>query len=206
MRYAVRHEYAQTAIDVIARRTRLSFLNAQAALDALPRVVDIMAQELHWSAARKEAEISKAAEFLGSMGLMPGAVPHRAQPRSIIQRVENAVYSGLGLRGAPPAKSVIGPMYSRSQFEGGELDTLRGAFRGRAAHDRVPKTEALELIKGLPGYEGVTPKVFDYVLIEAGFNERADVSFDEFVEVRLYCICARGCLLKSSSLDRFVLN
>jgi len=33
VRYAVRHEYAQTAVDVIARRTRLSFLNAQAALE-----------------------------------------------------------------------------------------------------------------------------------------------------------------------------
>jgi glycerol-3-phosphate dehydrogenase len=36
VRYAVRHEYARTAIDVIARRTRLAFLNAQGAFDALP--------------------------------------------------------------------------------------------------------------------------------------------------------------------------
>lgn len=56
MRYAVRHEYAQTAVDVIARRTRLSFLNAQAALEALPRVIDIMAGELKWDSRRKEVE------------------------------------------------------------------------------------------------------------------------------------------------------
>ena len=34
------HEYAQTAVDVLSRRTRLAFLNAQAALEALPMVID----------------------------------------------------------------------------------------------------------------------------------------------------------------------
>jgi len=49
VRYACRYEYAQTAVDVLARRTRLAFLNAQAALEALPGVIDIMATELNWS-------------------------------------------------------------------------------------------------------------------------------------------------------------
>ena len=56
VRYAVRHEYAQTAVDVLARRTRLAFLNVNAALEALPRVIDIMAQKLHWSRKRAERE------------------------------------------------------------------------------------------------------------------------------------------------------
>src|SRR6201999_3150313 len=56
VRYAVRHEYAQTAVDVLARRTRLAFLNAQAALEALPKVIDIMAGELKWDSKRKETE------------------------------------------------------------------------------------------------------------------------------------------------------
>ena len=56
VRYAVRHEYAQTAVDVIARRTRLAFLNAQAALEALPKVIDIMATELNWDSRRKDLE------------------------------------------------------------------------------------------------------------------------------------------------------
>jgi glycerol-3-phosphate dehydrogenase len=56
VRYAVRHEYAQTAVDVLARRTRLSFLNAQAALEALPRVIDIMSGELNWDSKRKDHE------------------------------------------------------------------------------------------------------------------------------------------------------
>ncbi|KIX96459.1 uncharacterized protein Z520_07725 [Fonsecaea multimorphosa CBS 102226] len=69
VRYAVRSEYAQTAVDVLARRTRLSFLNAQAALHALPKVIDIMAEELKWSEKRKQAEWKDTVTFLASMGL-----------------------------------------------------------------------------------------------------------------------------------------
>ncbi|KAI9831472.1 MAG: hypothetical protein M1819_005071 [Sarea resinae] len=69
IRYAVRHEYAQTAVDVLARRTRLAFLNAQGALEALPSVIDVMAEELHWDKKRKDVEWKETINFLGSMGL-----------------------------------------------------------------------------------------------------------------------------------------
>lgn len=69
VRYAVRHEYAQTAVDVLARRTRLSFLNAQAALEALPKVIDLMAEELGWDKKRKDVEWRDTITFLASMGL-----------------------------------------------------------------------------------------------------------------------------------------
>ena len=69
IRYAVRHEYAQTAVDVLARRTRLAFLNAQAALEALPKVIDLMAEELKWDSKRKDKEWTDSVQFLVSMGL-----------------------------------------------------------------------------------------------------------------------------------------
>ncbi|KAF7546731.1 hypothetical protein G7Z17_g8216 [Cylindrodendrum hubeiense] len=69
IRYAVRHEYAQTAVDVLARRTRLAFLNAQAALEALPKVIDIMAEELKWDGRRQHHEWKESVAFLESMGL-----------------------------------------------------------------------------------------------------------------------------------------
>ncbi|PSN63863.1 glycerol-3-phosphate dehydrogenase mitochondrial precursor [Corynespora cassiicola Philippines] len=69
VRYCVRHEYAQTATDVIARRMRLAFLNAQAALEALPTVIDLMAEELKWDSKRKETEWKNTVTYLGSMGL-----------------------------------------------------------------------------------------------------------------------------------------
>lgn len=51
--YGVR-EYARTAVDMISRRTRLAFLNVQAAEEALPRIVDIMGKELNWSEQKKK--------------------------------------------------------------------------------------------------------------------------------------------------------
>lgn len=53
MQYAIK-EYACTAIDVIARRTRLGFLNVQAADEALPRIVEIMGKELQWTEQKKK--------------------------------------------------------------------------------------------------------------------------------------------------------
>ncbi|RMD44772.1 hypothetical protein DV735_g368, partial [Chaetothyriales sp. CBS 134920] len=84
VRYAVRHEFAQRAVDVIARRTRLSFLNAQAALEALPKVIDLMAEDLKWDAKRKEAEWKDSVEFLASMGL----------PNSMLDLTRKDVESG----------------------------------------------------------------------------------------------------------------
>jgi glycerol-3-phosphate dehydrogenase len=48
---------------------RLAFLNAQAALEALPKVIDIMAEELKWDNKRKEVEWKNSVTYLGSMGL-----------------------------------------------------------------------------------------------------------------------------------------
>ncbi|CAH1961954.1 unnamed protein product [Acanthoscelides obtectus] len=63
VRYGVR-EYAMTAIDMIARRVRLAFLNVQAAQEALPEVVNIMAEELNWSEEEKAKQMKEATEFL----------------------------------------------------------------------------------------------------------------------------------------------
>jgi len=63
VRYAVR-EYAATAVDVIARRLRLSFLNVQAAEEALPVVVSIMADELGWDKEEQVKQTEDAMDFL----------------------------------------------------------------------------------------------------------------------------------------------
>ncbi|KAG8432341.1 hypothetical protein GDO86_016835 [Hymenochirus boettgeri] len=63
VKYALK-EYACTAVDVISRRTRLAFLNVQAAEEALPRIVDIMAKEFHWKEQRKKEELESAKRFL----------------------------------------------------------------------------------------------------------------------------------------------
>jgi glycerol-3-phosphate dehydrogenase len=65
--YAARYEYACTAVDLIARRLRLAFLDSAAAHQALPRTVSIMAQELGWDAERQKQETEQALAFLNTM-------------------------------------------------------------------------------------------------------------------------------------------
>ncbi|KAG6019045.1 hypothetical protein E4U40_007476 [Claviceps sp. LM458 group G5] len=69
LRHAVRSEAACTAADVISRRTRLAFLDVHAALGALPRVIDVLGEELGWTEARKKMEWTETMSFLRSMGL-----------------------------------------------------------------------------------------------------------------------------------------
>ena len=59
-------EYAATAVDVIARRLRLSFLNVQAAEEALPVVVQIMGDELGWDQQERNRQTEEAVVFLRS--------------------------------------------------------------------------------------------------------------------------------------------
>lgn len=69
VRYACK-EYARTSVDVLARRTRMSFLNVLAADEALPRIVEIMGDELKWSKQKRQEEIEHGKEFLKrEMGL-----------------------------------------------------------------------------------------------------------------------------------------
>lgn len=66
IRYALNREYAVTAYDIVARRTRLAFLNINAAKSALPNVVDIMGKELGWSNRRKTQELHDAEKVLNA--------------------------------------------------------------------------------------------------------------------------------------------
>lgn len=65
--FAVQHEYAVHATDVIARRLRLGFLDNQAAQKALPRIVAIMASAGAWDDAKVHQELSDGLTFLATM-------------------------------------------------------------------------------------------------------------------------------------------
>ena len=73
VRYACR-EYACTIEDILSRRTRLAFLNKEAALVALPKVADIMAEELGWSEQIKQEQIFAAQEYIATYG---GRIPDK---------------------------------------------------------------------------------------------------------------------------------
>jgi glycerol-3-phosphate dehydrogenase len=62
--YTARCEFAERAMDVLARRMPLALLDNAAAKAALPRVVELMAAELGWDQARCQSEIITSMERL----------------------------------------------------------------------------------------------------------------------------------------------
>lgn len=64
--YAVQNEYCMTAIDFLARRSRLVFLDASAAEKALPKVVELMGTELKWDKRRCKEETDNALKFIST--------------------------------------------------------------------------------------------------------------------------------------------
>ena len=203
--YAARHEYACTAVDVLARRTRLAFVDVQAALAALPRVIEIMSKELGWSRARQRAEYARGVQFLGSMGLAPGSAANNA---TAITGWEGALswrtwfevgfWRIVGLAGVSTpsgASSSFKPSYSRTKFDPGEVDALRELFDRRVAaaasssRGRLNKAEIEPALKAFAhewpgaGYEGFREADYRYVFAQEGLEDWTDVDFDEFVEV-----------------------
>ena len=62
--HAARAEFAQTTTDVLARRTRLGFLDRNAAIAAVPRVSELLAAELGWSDEALAADRAEATSNL----------------------------------------------------------------------------------------------------------------------------------------------
>ena len=64
--WAVRHEFARTVEDVLARRTRALFLNAAAALAAAPEVARLLARELGHDAAWQARQVESFRVIAGT--------------------------------------------------------------------------------------------------------------------------------------------
>lgn len=176
---------------MISRRLRLSFLSAQAAFEVLPRVVDIMAEELNWNTARKQQEMTRTTRSLQSMGLPNGTVVLGAPAQTSSQDWYDWVLEVLRIKRAAAAAPFAGNngssnSYGRAQFEVGEVDSLRDAFveRTRDPAGRLAKPAIRELLQGTPAYAGINTKDFEYVLEETGLAKQKDIDADEFVEVR----------------------
>lgn len=70
--WAVRQEMARTVDDVLARRTRCLFLNAQAAIDIAPQVAALMAAELNRNQEWQDDQVSQFTAIARGY-LIPGA-------------------------------------------------------------------------------------------------------------------------------------
>jgi glycerol-3-phosphate dehydrogenase len=162
VRYACRNEYACTAVDVLARRTRLAMLNANAAKDALPRVIDIMAEELGWDLGRKKREHENAIYFLGTMGLEKPLLP---AGESAGRSADDSTF------------------FTRSQFVPEELARYKDAF-GKFDTDsdgHIRERDLRPVLKRL-GVK-MTPAEMEKVIAEVKLEKGGSVEFNEFLEV-----------------------
>ena len=86
VRYACK-EYACTIEDVLSRRTRLAFLNKDAALAAIPLVAEIMTQELGWTEDVKAEQMAAAHKYVESYA---GRIPSNQE-----STLRNATYQNV---------------------------------------------------------------------------------------------------------------
>ena len=84
--YACRYEMACTVSDMLTLRTRLAYLNKEAALLAAPRVAEIMANELHWTLQEKKRQLNAAIELINTFG---GCVVNNVQEDAAIGSAQN---------------------------------------------------------------------------------------------------------------------
>jgi len=71
--YICRNEMVCSVKDVLTLRTRLAYLNKEAALYAAPKIADLMSKELGWSKIETKKQLEEALEELSKFG---GSVPN----------------------------------------------------------------------------------------------------------------------------------
>ena len=99
--YACR-EYACSVEDILSRRTRLAYLNYEAAMSALPRVAQLMQQELKWSQSVTQDQMEAAQGYMKGYGghildeanATTGEIAAAAKPTK--GSIENMNNSGFG--------------------------------------------------------------------------------------------------------------
>jgi glycerol-3-phosphate dehydrogenase len=192
VRYAARHEYAQTATDFLARRSRLSFLNAQAALDALPRVIEIMSEELGWTRRRQKEEWYSTRKWLMSMGLPAlgelegdkdaGGFSYTAKLNNAGEWIKRGVGLGNGEKEKKKEPSIKSRLLSRAVFSAEELDLLRKAFNEKIGEGRAElKKEELKMLVRDLGYDEMSDRALD----DASYGRKL-LRYEDFLDVSLF--------------------
>jgi glycerol-3-phosphate dehydrogenase len=79
--WAVRNEMARTVEDVLARRLRVLFLDARAAIDMVPKVAEVMANELGQDEAWQKKQIREFTSLAANYLPEPYILPEKKQKR-----------------------------------------------------------------------------------------------------------------------------
>ncbi|KAH8925599.1 DAO-domain-containing protein [Atractiella rhizophila] len=168
--YAVRREFAATATDIIARRTRLSFLNVQAALEALPTVIEVMAGELGWDKKRQRKEFEDSRDFLQSMGL----------PTSLQNVTYDQVKSGSWKKTVTEQNLSI----SRALFSHDEMEYLVRKFKDfDVDNDGRISTKDLEKVMSRMGFTDLTKEKLENIIKEVAGRSEGTLQFKDFLDI-----------------------
>lgn len=168
VRYAVKREYACTVVDVIARRTRLAMLNARAAKDALPKVIEIMAEELNWTPERQRQEYENALVFLTTMGLQKP--PLQLQPYQIPSA-------------SVAANEDTSTFYTRSHFVPEELSRYKSEFAKADTNNdgRINEKDLSNVLKALG--VSLSKKDVENLVKNVKPSKTGTIEFGDFLEV-----------------------
>lgn len=205
IRYACRAEYAASVPDFIARRTRMSFLNVEATVEALPRVIELMAEELGWDKKRRDAEFTNAIDFLGSMGLQPARLQQLRQTsldETIkILKEKGTITAGIPYMGkaAVTGQDVNATIVSRAQFTSDEMIQLRRRFdqMDTNADGKVDTKDLQEVLQRL-GYHNVDERTVTGIISEVDVNKSNALHFEDFLDV---CATLKDVKLENAFTD-----
>ena len=88
--YTCKYEMAVSLADILTLRTRLAYLDSDAAAAIAPKVADLMGNALGWSRKHKQNELKHALEVIGNFG---GPVPKEHAEQVSFQTIEEVFHS-----------------------------------------------------------------------------------------------------------------
>lgn len=205
VRYACRSEYAATVSDFVARRSRMSFLNVEATVQALPRIIEIMGAEMGWNQQRKEIEFEETVEFLGSMGLTPTRLQslRALNLDDLAKLVKESGRPGTSFphlgSAALDKEDASATTNSRAQFSSEEMSQLRNRFDQLDANSdgKLDVRDLKEVLKRI-GYENVQDDTVVNILSEVDINKTNGLHFEDFLDV---CAAFKDVKLENAFTD-----
>ncbi|KAG8855343.1 mitochondrial glycerol-3-phosphate dehydrogenase [Tulasnella sp. 330] len=192
--YACAHEFAQTAVDFIARRSRLSFLNAGAALDALPRVIQLMGDDLGWDSKRRRTEWTNARDFLVSMGLPPQMDGELDQVKGTLgdvnpltNKIPPAIKDIISSSPLATSAPLTPPKahHSRGMFSVADLEKVKKEFADKTS---ITRNEVKILLEDMHLFETDDVvnmnDIVDGALHDMGIKRTEKIGFEQFWQAR----------------------
>lgn len=142
-----------TAVDVLGRRTRLGFLNSDAAMDALPRVIALMAEANGWNQERRVSQcasersplrltvaLSQISEFFAAHTFLD-TMNQRGRVSQVSKVTENEVVAKMEER--------VKAVFNDAVIRAAEIADLKQAFDAvDVNHDsRIARSQLFDVIK-----------------------------------------------------------